>query len=100
MTDISDVRMMPLRRATTYDGETESTKGAFVGNYSSTKRVCNVASNDTDAEGSYAGVGTLQWYWLVHFYTDVYDDEEVDIYFDVKISYYTLLSRFDRPDES
>lgn len=102
MTDISDVRMMPLQKATCYDGGTESTKGARLSHYCTTRKVCNLQPNDAGCEGSYNGnvSGAAAWYWLVHFYTDVYDDEEVDIYFDVKISYYTLLSRNAPPNES
>lgn len=102
MTDISDVRQMPLQRATCYDGITESTNGARLSHYCTTRRVCNIKSNDVSCEGSYNGnvSGSAAWYWLVHFYTDVYDDEEVDIYFDVRIKYYTLLSRNAPPNES
>lgn len=102
MTDISDVRMMPFRKSTTYDGSTESTRGAQISNYCSTKRLINLSSNDGACEGSYAGnpASNGAWYWIVHFYTDVYIDEEVDIFFDVKIKYYTRLNRTNPPDES
>lgn len=102
LTDISDVRVIPLRKATTYDGNTESTKGALIKNYCSTKRLLMLSSNDGACEGSYSGnpANNGSWYWIVHFYTDVYDDEEVDIYFDVKIKYYTRINRSNQPDES
>lgn len=101
MTDISDVRMMPLRKATCYDGNTEGTKGAILSLYATTKRVCWVQGNDYSAEGSYSAPPGIGWYWIVHFYTDVFTSaEELDVYFDVKIKYYTALSRGKEPEES
>lgn len=101
MTDISDVRMLPMRVETTYDGAQETTKGAKMKNYCSTRRVFNEGSSaDFGFTSAYSTNPSGTWYWLVHFYTDVYDDEEVDIYFDVKIKYYTILSRGDMPNES
>lgn len=101
LTDISDVRNIPLRIETTYDGETESTKGAKMKHYCSTRKIFTEGtSTDFGFTSGYATVPSGQWYWIVHFYTDVYDTEEVDIYFDVKIKYYTILSRSDVPNES
>lgn len=101
LTDISDVRMIPNHKETTYDGETESTKGAKMKHYMSTKRIIpEVTSGDLALSGTYAGNPTTVWLWLVYFYTDTYDDEEIDIYFDVKIKYYTILSRTGVPNES
>jgi len=100
LTDISDVRMIPLRSSTMYDGETESTKGARLQKYSTTRQVCGVVPTDYSAEGAYNSSPGIGWYWIVHFYTDTYDDEEIDIYFDVKITYYTMLSRGNQPNES
>lgn len=101
MTDISDVRMLSFHVGTTYDGATETTRGAVMKHYISTRKIFNEGStNDFGFTGSYNSNPSGQWYWIVHFYTDVYDDEEVDIYFDVKIKYYTVLSRADVPNES
>lgn len=101
MTDISDVRMLPFQRSTAYDGATETTKGCIIKNYMSSGRLLTEASSkDFGYSAAYTGNPTGLWYWIVHFYTDVYDDEEVDIYFDVKIKYYTLLSRSGMPNES
>lgn len=93
LTDISDVRMIPNHKATLYDGTTETTRGAKIKHYCSTKRLIPYSSGDSSFASGAGANPTLQWYWLVHFYTDLYDDEDVTIYFDVKIKYYTTLSR-------
>lgn len=100
LTDPADVRMIPNSRHTTYDGLVEGTKGAKMINYMSSRKLIQASSTSTSYEGSYAGNPGTIWYWLVYFYADDYDDEEVDIYFDVKIKYYTLLARGDVPNES
>lgn len=101
LTDVSDVRMIPNHRETTYDGANESTKGAKMKHYISTKRLIPYSAADQGFAGNTAGNPTLNWYWIVLFYTDVYDDDVVDIYFDVKIRYYTSLTRASSvPDES
>lgn len=101
MTDVSDVRNIPKRVETTYDGNNESTKGAKVKSYASTTNVFGEGlSGDYGFTSSYSSNPSGTWYWIVHFYTDVYDDEEVDIYFDVKIKYYSVITRGDVPNES
>jgi len=100
MTDISDVRNTPLRKVQMYDGTTETTRSAKITSYSSIRKVTMVSPGDISWEGSYAGNPSAGWYWIVHFYATGYDDEEIDIYFDVKIKYYTTLTRGDTPNES
>lgn len=101
LTDISDVRMIPNHKATVYDGSTESTRGAKLKHYMSTKHLVPYSATSSGLASGYNANPTLMWYWLVYFYTDIYDDEEVDIYFDVKIRYYTSLTRATNiPNES
>lgn len=100
LTDPADVRMIPKGRHTTYDGLVEGTRGAKLMNYTSSRGLIQATNMSTGYEGSYVGNPATTWYWIVYFYADDYDDEEVDIYFDVKIKYYTLLSRGGVPNES
>lgn len=101
LTDVSDVRNIPMRVETTYDGVTESTKGAKCKHYCTTRRVFPEASSkDFGFTAGYSTVPVGSWYWIVLFYTEEYDDEDIDIYFDVKIKYYTVMSRSDVPNES
>lgn len=101
LTDISDVRMIPNHKATVYDGSTESTRGAKLKHYMSTKHLVPYSPSTSGFASGYTNNPTLNWYWIVMFYTDIYDDEEVDIYFDVKIRYYTSLTRATNvPNES
>lgn len=101
LSDISDARMMPYHKETTYDGLTETTKGAKLKHYMSSQRfIPDYSSKDRDYTGLYNGNPGIVWYWTVYFYTEEFDDEEVDIYFDVKINYYTSLTRFSVPQES
>lgn len=101
LTDISDVRNIPYHKETTYDGVTESTKGAKMKHYHSTKRAVPIYNpNDFDFSAAYTANPLLAWHWIVFFYAEEFDDEEVDIYFDVKIKYYTILTRYGVPNES
>lgn len=101
LTDVSDMRMIPKRKETVYDGLTETTRGCKIKHYSGTKFIYGDATaNDASFEGTYAANPAAGWYWIVCFYTDVFDDEEVDIYFDVKIKYYCKLVRSGVPNES
>lgn len=101
LTDISDVRMIPNHRATTYDGYTETTNGCRMKHYLTTKRAINLYSTtDVNFQAAYNNNPTYVWYWLVYFYNEEYDDETIDIYFDVKIKYYTKLLMTSVPQES
>lgn len=93
--------MIPYAKETTYDGLTETTRGAKHKHYLSSKQLYpEFSTGDYGFCGSYLAVPAYQWYWIVLFYTDVYDDEEVDIYFDVKIKYYTILAKGGVTNES
>lgn len=102
ITDPSDLRMMPFAQETTYDGETESTKGAKMKSYASARKVIpEFSSADFTFSSTYNGVPSSQWYWHVIFWTDMYSGEEqLNVIFDVKIRYYTILSRSNVPNES
>lgn len=101
LSDISDTRMMPQSRETVYDGATESTKGAKLKHYMSTQKINPVyTSADAGNQAAYSANPTNVWFWLIIFYLEEYDDEEVDIYFDVKIKYYSILQRSFVPNES
>lgn len=102
LTDPSDLRMMPYAIETTYDGETESTKGAKMKHYASARKVIPEFNSDSYAYSSvYNGTPTSQWYWHVIFWTDMYSgSEQINVIFDVKIKYYTVLSRSNVPNES
>lgn len=102
VTDPSDLRMMPFAQETTYDGETESTKGAKMKHYASNKKVIpEFNSNSYSYSAVYNGTPASQWYWHVIFWTDMYSStEQINCIFDVKIRYYTILSRSALPNES
>lgn len=100
LTDISDVRMIPGAIETTYDGETESTRGAKMKHYMSTRRLFRESSSvDVSMAGTYSANPSTQWFWIVHFYTDQVTEDLV-VNFDVKIKFYTVLTRTSQPDES
>lgn len=98
--DIADIRMIPYHRETTYDSVTESTKGAVIGNYSKTTQVFSEMNNkDTSFSGTYSASPSYLWYWIIIFTSD--EAVETDIYFDVKLKYYTKVSRSSgQPNES
>jgi len=102
LTDPSDLRMMPLMQETTYDGETESTKGAKMKAYAGSRKVIPEFNQDSYSYSSvYNGVPSSQWYWHVIFFTDLYSgSEQINVIFDVKIKYYTIVSRSNVPQES
>jgi len=101
-TDIADVRMVPFVKETTYDGVTESTRGCKIGHYLPIKRMYpEVSTMDTQFNAAYTASPGNRFYWILLFYTTDYDDEEVDVYFDVKIKYYARGTRAtDLPNES
>lgn len=100
--DPSDLRMMPFAQETTYDGETESTKGAKMKAYASSRKVIPEFNQDSYSYSAvYNGTPSSQWYWHVIFWTDMYTSSEApEIIFDVKIRYYTICSRSNLPQES
>jgi len=102
LSDPSDLRMIPFATETTYDGETESTKGAKAKHYTSTRKVISeFTANSAAYSGLYSGTPSTQWYWHVIFFTDLYSgSEQINILFDVKIRYYTVLARGNLPNES
>lgn len=100
--DPSDVRAINLQKETTYDGVTESTKGAQIKHYATNRMVFrDYPSNEYLLNGSYAGNPSLGWFWVIRFYADdVFDESSLYILFDVKIKYYTVISNRGEPDES
>lgn len=102
LTDPSDLRMMPFAKETTYDGETESTRGAKMKSYSSGSKIYpEFGSNSYSYSAVYNGTPGSPWYWHVIFWTDLYSgSEQINVIFDVKIKYYTIVSRSNVPNES
>jgi len=100
VSDISDIRMIPGRREIVYDYSNETTKGAQISNYSSTRRMfSNVSPNDQDYGAAYNASPSKLWYWVIMFYSQ--STSTIDVYFDVKIKYYTKVTRAtSKPNES
>lgn len=102
-TDISDLRMAPYHKETMYDNVTETTRGAKLKNYCSTKRLftdSKVIQGNNVAYNA-APSGAYSWYWQIIFTVDgTNDDLDFYVYFDVKIAYYTMVSRAELPNES
>lgn len=100
VSDISDVRMIPDHKETTYDSEQESTRGARLTHYTTTQHMYHEM---TAKDGSLAAFNTNPssvWFWIVYFYVDEFTNEELDVFFDVRIKYYTKLARTEVPNES
>lgn len=102
VTDISDLRMVPYVKETTYDGANESTRGCKISHYKSSRAMFpDVTTRDANFNAAYTTNPGIRWYWILLFHTTDYDDEEIDVYFDVKIKYYTQVVRgSDVPNES
>lgn len=99
--DVSDVRMMPYCKETVYDGTTESTRGANVKHFLSASQLHReYASNSNVFSGSYNSNPSVTQFWIVLIYTEGYTNEEIDVYFDVKLKYYSILTRSTEPNES
>lgn len=101
-TDIADVRMTPYVKETAYDGANESTRGCKMSHYQSMRRMYpEITVRDSGCSAAYTTSPGTRFYWIVLFYTTDYDDEEIDVYFDAKIKYYTKVSRgSELPNES
>ena len=92
--DIADYRLIPYHKETTYDSVTESTKGARMKNYMSTKQLFKeVSTTDPGFSAFYNNVPGYEWFWVVLFYNDEFSNVDFDVKFDVKIRYYTKASR-------
>lgn len=100
ISDLSDVRMIPYHKETTYDAQTENTRGCRNGGYMTTRRIYSeITPKDFNFSSTYNNNPTLGWFWIVLFKVDD-DVDDVDIYFDVKIKYYTSVTRYGQPNES
>jgi len=103
ITDISDLRMAPMHKETMYDNVTETTKGAKLVSYCTTRRLYNDSPVIQGTNVAYNAVpgAAYGWYWQIVFTVDgTNDDLDFYVYFDVKIKYYTTVSRSDAPQES
>lgn len=99
--DISDVRMIPYHKETTYDGLTETTRGARLKHYMTMQKFVPTYKTTESSYQAAGGNPTLGWYWIVYFYTDELSGAaSMDVVFDVKIKYYAIVSRYSVPDES
>lgn len=100
--DVSDIRMIPYHKETVYDSANESTRGAMVKNYQSTRRIYKTQNpRDVGFSPDYNANPTYIWYWIVLFQSDEFTEENFNVYFDVKIKYYTEVSRSNaEPNES
>lgn len=89
----NDVLALPGARAANMSWYSNDTKPLKISAYTKTSRVLgkNKAS-DADSTALYNASPINQWWWSVYAYSGDTLSAEVNIRYDVKIKYYTILS--------
>lgn len=61
--------------------------------YESNRKVFPGIAQDANFSATWNANPTLRWYWLIYFDTSIDSTHDFEIYFDVKIVYYTRISQ-------
>lgn len=98
--DLSDLRANGNYRMSIFSHEQGLTRKNIVRNYMSTRRLYpDYTPKLQNFSTTFGGNPTNQWYWLVFFDTSTFLDE-VQVAFDVEITYYMILNRENAINES
>lgn len=98
--DLADLRAYGRYRSKIFARQQGLTNKNVIRSYASTKSVyATVSSSDDKMEANFSSLPALPWYWLVYFDTTTFG-REVQIYYDVEITYYMTCMREKSINES
>jgi len=92
--EYNDVLRLPGARAANMSWYSNDTRPLKISSYMKTNRVLGKAvGNDSDSSALYNANPTNQWYWFIYAFSGDALSDSVNIRYDIKINYYTVLSQ-------